>query len=404
MSNRRGSRVIAAPSRRRRKRGTGTIYRRPGTAYWWMAVPYRGRMLRESTGETDKKKAQNKLKAKLDEVAAARGGYTTLVGPEQRQMTVKALLDALVQDYELRGVRSLKSVRSYIKKVEPTFGGWKAVEVTSEALDRYIGERIKAGDPPATVNRRTQLLGQALRPFLTKHRLPVPEIRTLPEENTREGFFTRTEVDALVAALPENLRDFARWAFVTGWRKGEIASLRWAAVDWDGRSLRLSWRKSKNKQARTMALVGELEEIIARRRVARTVTTKQGATLLSPLVFDRGEGPGKHRGQVAPVGDFDKVWVIACEAVGLPAGTKTPGGRIFHDFRRSSARNLRRAGVPENVCMAVTGHKTRSIFDRYSIVDDTDIAEALTRVQAHVNAQRDKKNVVPLKKTGEGTQ
>jgi hypothetical protein len=54
--------------------------------------------------------------------------------------------------------------------------------------------------------------------------------------------------------------------------------------------------------------------------------------------------------------------------------------------------------------MAVTGHKTRSIFDRYSIVDDTDIAEALTRVQAHVNAQRDKKNVVPLKKAGEGTQ
>jgi integrase len=78
--------------------------------------------------------------------------------------------------------------------------------------------------------------GAVHRPFLTKHRLPVPEIRTLPEENTREGFFTRTEVDALVAALPENLRDFARWAFVTGWRKGEIASLRWADVDWDGRS------------------------------------------------------------------------------------------------------------------------------------------------------------------------
>jgi hypothetical protein len=148
MSNRRGSRVIAAPSRRRRKRGTGTIYRRPGTAYWWMAVPYRGRMLRESTGETDKKKAQNKLKAKLDEVAAARGGYTTLVGPEQRQMTVKALLDALVQDYELRGVRSLKSVRSYIKKVEPTFGGWKAVEVTSEAFGP-IHRRADQGRRPA---------------------------------------------------------------------------------------------------------------------------------------------------------------------------------------------------------------------------------------------------------------
>src|SRR6266496_2035373 len=76
--------VAEAPKRRRRKRGEGGLYRRPGTAYWWMAVPYRGRMLRESTGETDKKKAQAKLKAKRDEVAAARGGFTTVIGPEHR--------------------------------------------------------------------------------------------------------------------------------------------------------------------------------------------------------------------------------------------------------------------------------------------------------------------------------
>jgi alpha-D-ribose 1-methylphosphonate 5-triphosphate synthase subunit PhnG len=100
---------VVAESRDRRKRERGSLYRRPGTAFWWMAVPYRGQLLRESTKETDKKKAKEKLKAKRDEVAAARGGYTTLVGPEQRQKTVTALLDALVQDYELRGVRSLRS-------------------------------------------------------------------------------------------------------------------------------------------------------------------------------------------------------------------------------------------------------------------------------------------------------
>src|SRR5438132_6664459 len=104
---------IEVPKRRRVKRGEGGLYRRPGTAYWWMAVPYRGRMLRESTGETDKKKAQDVLKAKRDEVAAARGGYTTVIGPEHRAKTIKALLDALVQDYELREVRSIKSVKSH---------------------------------------------------------------------------------------------------------------------------------------------------------------------------------------------------------------------------------------------------------------------------------------------------
>ena len=106
--------VTGAPTRRRRKRGEGTLYRRPGTAYWWMALPYRGRMLRMSTEETDKKKAQEQLKKKRDEVAAARGGYTTVVGPEHRAKTVKALLDALIQDYELRKVRSLKSIKSHL--------------------------------------------------------------------------------------------------------------------------------------------------------------------------------------------------------------------------------------------------------------------------------------------------
>ncbi len=72
--------------------------------------------------------------------------------------------------------------------------------------------------------------------------------------------------------------------------------------------------------------------------------------------------------------------------------------------RRSggAARNLRRARVPENVCMAITGHKTRSIFDRYSIVDEHDIAEALTVVQAHVQAQPVERTVVPITKAAEG--
>lgn len=163
----------------------------------------------------------------------------------------------------------------------------------------------------------------------------------------------------------------------------------------------MSWRKSKNKEARTMALVGELGEIIDRRWAARTVTTTPGTTLLSQLVFHRGEGHGKYAGDVAPVGDFDKVWATACAASGLPAGAKIPGGRIFHDFRRSCARNLRRAGNAENVCMKITGHRTPSIFHRYSIVDEQDIAEALTKMQAHLLSQPVERLVAPIVRAAE---
>ena len=51
-------------------------------------------------------------------------------------------------------------------------------------------------------------------------------------------------------------------------------------------------------------------------------------------------------------------------------------GLLFYNLRRTAVRNLRPAGVAESVIMKITGHRTRGIFERYNITDQSDTREA----------------------------
>jgi len=373
--------------KRQTMRGDIKLYHRNNTPFWWYRFFYNGKLYRGSTETTDLKKAERVIKAKRDELGLSRKLHEPAVSDRERKTTVGQLFDALENDYAIRGKLNTAS-KAHFKAARKPFEYFRALELTEEAIDRQIQEWRAEGYAPATINFWTQLLGQAYK-LGRKCVGAGPDIGKLEVRNARKGFFEKSEFESLVSHLPEDLQDSARFAFYTGMRKSEIASLKWAQYDRNGQILTLEAEHSKNGELRKIPIEGELLVIIERRAAVRSYKGENGEIVMSPLIFYRSKGSRLREGQ--PIRSFRKSWRAACEAAGI-------GTKLFHDFRRSAARNLIRAGISETVAMEITGHRTRSMFKRYNITDERDIREALRKEQEYLKSLPVENNVAEFKK------
>jgi len=179
---------------------------------------------------------------------------------------------------------------SLVKPLRKKFGWLRAVDLRTEHVSNYLAALEKDGYKPASINRQTELLRRAFRLALQDGLLNrIPRFPMLSEQgNVRRGFFQESEIRLVMANLPDDLADFVLFGWVTGMRKGEIASLRWE--DFDGDTIRLTAENAKNGKARQIELEGELGELIERRQQARQI--KRGnVSVLAAYVFHRDGDP-----------------------------------------------------------------------------------------------------------------
>ncbi len=177
-------------------------------------------------------------------------------------------------------------------------------------------------------------------------------------DNARDRVLSKTEFEDLRQNAPNHVKPILPTAYYTGMRQGEILNLTWDRVDLKERVIRLQPEDTKDNEPRDIPICDELSEIFER--------LPRGIRSARVFIFK-----GK------PIQDIRKALRKACEDAGIPYGRFVKDGFVFHDLRHTFNTNMRKAGVTESVIMAVTGHSTRAMFDRYNKIDLEDTRQPL---------------------------
>lgn len=327
---------------------------------WWIRYYRGGKRYEESTESTSYTTAKARLAEREGDIAKG-------IPVSPQRLTFDDAMAHLLDHYRLKQRKSLDAAeRRITKHLTPFFGGRRMTAITTDLVTAYAAERLAAGAAHASVNRELALLKLAFNLSLKARRLLYkPHIEMLAEDNVRTGFFEREQFDAVHTHLSADLRPLVTFMYLTGWRKGEALSLDWRQVDFKAGTVTLDVGRTKSKAGRVFpfADLPELADLLTTQR-ATTKALEQATATIIPAVFHR---KGKR------IARFEGAWRAACTAAGCP-------GRIPHDFRRTAVRNLVRAGIPEQTAMRLTGHKTRSVFDRYDIVTETDLRAAVRKL------------------------
>ncbi len=373
--------------RRHRAYGTGSVFRQKKRlasgktvelGRYWIAYYIKGKLVREPANTTSKTEAERILRDRLHDVDTGR-----LQDPAAQRTTLSDLCELVEQDL-LANQRASAGTLGYVFKHLKDFFGEDALarNITADQVERYKAARLARKAKPATVNRELAFLRRGFRLAVRRGRLAVrPDFSLLRENNARRGFINAKQMAAIREHMPEDFQGLVTFLFYSGWRVGEALSLEWSRVDRDIGVIRLETGETKSGEARTLpyGALPELAEVIDTQDARRDALQKKHGAITPFVFFRERERVIKHRAkkarairQVLHV-DFLEAWQEAVRAAGVP-------GRIPHDLRRSAARNMLQAGIPQRLAMALGGWKTPSVFHRYGIVDESMLREALAKL------------------------
>lgn len=317
---------------------------------------YIGSSLKEAKDADGKRKVQKREKQWFD------------VKPDR---TFQELAEWYLNLEKVRTLASYRRKQGTLKMFNEEFGDMVVNKIKPVDIENYQLKRKNEERADATIDQHISdmltviykayendlITGEAMKAFKRVKKL------LKKNANARDRILSSEEFDRLMAAAAPHLRPVIAVGYYAGLRLGEILPLTWNKVDLKAGVIRLEATDTKDHEARTVPICGPLYRIL--KGIPRRA-------IYADRVF-------LYDGQ--PFKEIYGAMATACEKAGIAYGRFAKNGFTFHDLRHTFNTNMRKAGVAESVIMAITGHATREMFDRYNTIDPGDRKDAVDRLE-----------------------
>ena len=311
-----------------------SLYKREDSTVWWVRFTHKGKRVQESTGTTDRQKAQE-YEAKLRNALW-----------EQERLGIKPKRqwnDAVVRYVdETKHKASQVSDLYHLRWLDKYLNGVELQTINRDFLEKILKAKQAEGVANSTVNRVLEVVRGLLRKACNEWEWidRVPAVRMLPEPKKRVRWITRNEADRLVDALPTHLADIVRFSLETGLRRSNVTGLQWSQVD----------------LVRRMAWIHP-DQAKARKAIPVPLSTVAVLTLRKQI--------GKHHTHVFTYNGKTitqvntKTWRKALIEVGIESFR-------WHDLRHTWASWHIQEGTPQHILQELGGWSSPEMVQKYA--------------------------------------
>lgn len=342
---------------------------------------HKGQRIFQRLGEVSQDDAEAWLRGKQAELDAKEAHKLRKGADRLWRVAAGRYLD----ECEKREARTLDMITRHVDALLPYIGDIPMRDISNEALERFIADRVKAGAKNSTINRtlevvRTTAIRAARvwrdggRPWLQS----APLIEMLDErKNKREPHpITWAEQARLLTRLPAHLQATVEFSLNTGARDSNVCGLRWSwevPVPEIGRSVFIiPAAEFKSARKHVLVLNDVAWKIVERRRAAKEDKDTHVFTCPHPTARKKKVDPKPFAGQ------NNSAWQKARADVGLEHVR-------VHDLRHTFGQRLREAGVSEEDRDLLMGHAREGMSQHYATATLKRLLDAANSVSRTVD-------------------